>query len=161
MLRFKVKGADKESGADVNVTLVAKDRKAAEDQAHDRGILVETLSVEPEADKEAIALIDDDTPAADGAAPAAANGHSSHGTISLSANSPSEGSRNSDGSIQAKPPVEAAMEYHIAMNQALYLLEVAVNKYIKDGWEPQGSVTIGYFNNSPQYFQSMIRRKKP
>jgi len=164
-MRFNVKGADKESGADVKITLVAPNQKAAEQQAHDRGILVEILAPEPEAEKDAIALIDDppaDEATTTGAGPDGAphHDHASHGTISLSANAPSEAGRTSDGSIPNKIEVEAAMEYHVVMNQAVYLLEVAVNKYIKDGWEPQGSLTIGYFNNSPQYFQALVRKKK-
>ena len=53
----------------------------------------------------------------------------------------------------------AHMEYHIIMNQSLYLLEVAVNKHLKDGWEPAGGLTVGISNNAMQYFQAMIRHK--
>ena len=55
---------------------------------------------------------------------------------------------------------EAAMEYHLMMNQSLYLLETAVNRHIREGWEPQGGLTIGVSNNAMNYFQAMIRRKK-
>jgi hypothetical protein len=52
------------------------------------------------------------------------------------------------------------MEYHLISNQALYLLETAVNKHIKDGWEPQGGLCVGISNNALQYFQAMVRRRK-
>ena len=52
------------------------------------------------------------------------------------------------------------LEYHIMMNQSLYLLESAVNRHLKEGWEPQGGVAIGVSNNAMQYFQALIRRPK-
>jgi hypothetical protein len=53
----------------------------------------------------------------------------------------------------------AHMEYHIIMNQSLYLLEVAVNKHLRDGWEPAGGLSVGISNNAMQFFQAMIRHK--
>jgi hypothetical protein len=56
---------------------------------------------------------------------------------------------------------DAHMEYHVMINQSLYLLETAVNRHIKEGWEPTGGLTVGMSNNAMQFFQALIRRKKP
>ena len=42
-MKFHVMGANKETGDDIEVDLVAADTKQAEDLAHDRGILVASL----------------------------------------------------------------------------------------------------------------------
>lgn len=187
-MRFQVVGANSESGDDVDLTLEAADQSEVERIAHEKGILVAAIKPAP-ADEDAIALIDDDddppliapsasqvgvphaAPAGHAASPAPANGdhaapHAAahppekHGMITLNANSPSESGHTSDGQVHEAHKTDTPMEYHILMNQALYLLETAVNKYLKDGWEPQGGLTVGTSNNAMQYFQALSRRKK-
>ncbi len=156
-MKFSVIGADKQSGKDVKFMLEAKDQAAAEQDAAARGVMVGSVTAVREPESDAIALVDEPAPVA--VEGAAASGLSSHGTITLSANSPQETAHSADGHAKAAEQ-PAAMEYHIVMNQALYLLEVAVNKYIKDGWEPQGGLTIGSSNNALQYFQALVRKRK-
>jgi len=48
----------------------------------------------------------------------------------------------------------------VILNQSLFLLESAVNKHLRDGWEPTGGLSVGMSNNALQFFQAMIRRKK-
>jgi len=54
--------------------------------------------------------------------------------------------------------VPASANYHVIQNPALYLLETAVNKHIKEGWEPLGGIQVNNWNNQMQFFQSLIRR---
>lgn len=152
-MKFAVVGANKESGEDVKVTLDAASQADAEQLAAIRGILVESISVIPTAEPEAISLVDE-TPG-EGASEAP------HATLVIPASSPSDMQHKTDGRDHSgEHKTEAACEYHIVMNQALYLLEVAVNKYIRDGWMPQGGLTVGISNNQMQYFQALIRHKK-
>jgi hypothetical protein len=109
-----------------------------------------------ERDLSSIALIDDDPPA---------NGSDSHaerahGLITVNANSPGETAHTGAGTIEQAKHADAAMEYHVIINQSLFLLESTVNKHIRDGWEPQGGLTVGVSNNALQFFQAMIRRLK-
>ena len=157
-MRFNIVGANAESGDDVDVVLEAHTRAEVESLAHDKGILVAAVKEMAADDDRAIALIDDDPPAAaDGDAHPAEH---KRGMITLNANSPSDSAHTAEGHIPQGPAKVAAMEYHILMNQALYLLETAVNKYIKEGWEPQGGLTIGMSSNTMQYFQALVRRNK-
>jgi hypothetical protein len=179
-MKFRITGANSESGDDVDVMIDASSQSEVERIAHDRGILVSAIAAQTgSATDNPISLVDDDAPAhaakaqtshgthaspagnGHGAHPAPAAGHEhKHGTIMLSANSPSDKAHSTDGTGSHEHHQEAAMEYHILMNQALYLLETAVNKYIKEGWEPQGGLTIGMSNNAMNYFQALVRKKK-
>jgi len=175
-MRFQIVGAHAESGDDVNVMLEASTRTDVEKLAHDRGILVSTITplngaedhghggqngapqhapLVPKQEAEAIALVDDDPPANGADHPGDAK---VHGYITVNANSPSETGQTSAGHLNHEHK-EASAEYHIIMNQSLYLLETAVNKHLRDGWEPQGGLSVGVSNNAMQYFQSMIRHK--
>jgi hypothetical protein len=87
--------------------------------------------------------------------------HHAHGKIITNAGSPSDTVHVGEGHIDEAKKADVGLEYHILLNQSLYLLETAVNKYIKDGWEPQGGLTVGMSNNALQYFQAIIRRHRP
>jgi hypothetical protein len=98
-------------------------------------------------------------------------GHPAHGSVAghahergkiiTNASSPSDSVHVGEGHIEEAKKADAAMEYHILLNQSLYLLETAVNKYIKDGWIPQGGLSVGMSNNALQYFQAIVRHKRP
>ncbi|HVX83641.1 MAG TPA: hypothetical protein VH253_02380 [Phycisphaerae bacterium] len=153
-MRYMVVGADKESGDDVEVTLLANTQEEAEFQAVGRGILVATITPLPDALNR---LPDPPLPEK---LPDFSKPNSNAGKIILNAQSPADSVHTYDGQVtQGAEPV-AAMEYHIISNQALYLLETAVNKHIKDGWEPQGGVCVGISNNALVYFQAVVRHKK-
>ena len=94
-MRFKITGANAESGDDVDVVLEAATRTDVERIAHDKGILVSAIAPAPmHADAEAISLVEDEPPAnGAAAAPHAA------GVITVSANSPSETGHSGTGQI--------------------------------------------------------------
>lgn len=216
-MRFKIVGANSETGDDVDVVLEAPSQSDVEKIAHEKGILVSSIAsvavapppmpaahapapaahanhapvhapanahapahapahgtAAPHApaapapaahphgrneDLSAISLVDDDPPA--NGDPSAPHKEHAHGLITVSANSPSETAHTGSGSIEQNKHADAAMEYHIILNQSLFLLESAVNKHILQGWEPMGGLSVGMSNNALQFFQSMIRRKKP
>ena len=172
-MRFGIVGADKESGNDVEVVLTASDQAAAEAEACKRNIMVSQIKTIAEDDADAIALVDDDhevTPVpanasragmSVAAAQAQASGRSSHGTITVNANSPSGSAKTGEGMAPGEVKGDAPMEYHILMNQSLYLLETAVNKQLRDGWEPQGGLMVAFTNNQTQFYQAVSRKKKP
>jgi len=202
-MRFKIVGADAESGDDVDVILEASSQPEVEKLAHDKGILVSVIApVGPvggstgyapnhgpgpapnSAHAPSYGHLSDPAPGhADGHgtdhAPAPAHGRSkeletislvdeepgaagaAHGVITVSASSPSGAGHSGEGHIVEDKRGEAAMEYHIMLNQSLYLLEAAVNKQIRDGWEPQGGVNVAVSNNALQYFQALVKKKKP
>jgi hypothetical protein len=181
-MRFHVVGADKDTGSDVEIDIVASDRAEAETLATKRGLMV--ASVEPirDPDPEIIELLGDDPKQKTAHAERPA-GKSAAGAPAESAVDPSVALAMKAGSMAGKSAAGASgagtaghssisgaiggstsqpgahMEYHVIMNQSLYLLEVAVNKHLKDGWEPQGGITVGISNNALQYFQAMIRHK--
>ncbi len=172
-MQFKIVGANSESGDDVDVMLEAPSQPDVERIAHDRGILVASITPlagpvahAPAAAKKeepgAIALIDDEPPAA----AHTGNGHAAppaerpHGVITTNPNTPGDTSHSADGHIAAEKHNENVTQYHIIMNQSLYLLETAVNRHMKDGWEAQGGLSVGMSNNALQFFQSMIKRPK-
>jgi len=180
-MRFGVVGADKESGNDVEVVLSAATQAEAEELAHNRGILVAAIKQVAEPEGDAIALVDDDdntepgtvagVALADGSVagatqppapkpPSAASGKTSHGLITVNASAPSDSAHTGAGAIPGHEHSDSAMEYHILMNQSLYLLETAVNKHLKDGWEPAGGIGIGISNNAQVFYQSVTRKKK-
>jgi hypothetical protein len=153
-MRFAVVGADKESGDDVEVTLMANTREEAEFLAVGRGILVASITpVEDPLNRMPEAPSPEPLPEF-------TKPTSTHGKITLSAQSPADSAHTYDGQKNELKDLSVAMEYHLISNQALYLLETAVNKHIKDGWEPQGGLCVGISNNALQYFQAMVRRRK-
>jgi hypothetical protein len=177
-MRFKITGASSESGDDVNLMLEAPSQGDVEKIAHDRGILVESITVlenghKPK-DESAIALIDEPPHAP---AHTNGNGHGAHhapAPTPAAAHAPAPAAAQAPAVAAASDPAAAGspagpgdghhssthLEYHIMMNQSLYLLESAVNRHIKEGWEPQGGVCIGSSNNALQYFQALIRKPK-
>ena len=180
-MRFGVVGADKETGNDVEVVLTAATQAEAEELAHNRGILVAGIKAVAEPEGDSIALVDDDpddkpgtvagVALADGSVsgatqsappkPAtAASGKTAHGLITVNACAPSDTAHTGAGAIPGLDHHATAMEYHILMNQSLYLLETAVNKQLRDGWEPAGGIGIGMSNNAQVFYQAVTRRKK-
>ena len=168
-MQFKVLGANAESGDDVDVMLEAPSQTDVERIAHDRGIMVASITplapppapspAHKKEDPAAIALIDDDPP------PAAANGHAPaaerpHGIITTNANTPRESAHSAAGQAHHEKSDDHVAHYHIIMNQSLYLLESAVNKHLKDGWEVQGGLSVGMSNNALQFFQAMVKKPK-
>ena len=186
-MRFTISGADKDSGDDVQVTLDAQSQAQAEQIACDRGILISGITAEAEVDPDLDADAGDSgelegLPARGRLASlgaAVAPVAKPHATLTFSGNSPAETPQVKDAQHDASAPAQdghpepagttgtsnghahtgAIIEYHIMVNQAAYLLETAVNKYIKDGWEPLGGIAVGTSNNAMQYFQSMVRRR--
>jgi len=157
-MRFSITGANKETGEDVQVELTATSRYEAEQAAKRQGIMVSEIKLlQEEKDTSALSM-DDDGPGVDGEEgdtgggywkeAAAKGGGSGQATIAMSGGQ--------GASSDAKQP----MEYHIVMNQAMYLLEKAVNKYLADGWEPAGGLTVGISNNATQFYQAIKRRNK-
>lgn len=144
-MKFKVVGADKSTGDDVEVALVAADRSQAEQLAHDRGILVSTLSVieEPHTEEAAIALEPEDTDQ---------NHHASFG--------PSGATQPMNANLQSAEPETPHPEYKIIVNQSTYLLERSITKYMKDGWEPTGGILTTFINNRTEVFQAIVRYPK-
>jgi hypothetical protein len=180
-MRFGVVGADKESGNDVEVVLTAATQADAEAEACKRGILVSAIKQVAEPEGDAIALVDDEPPAQSatgtvagasvagsngsggsvaGASAAGANNKTSHGLITVNASAPSDTAHTGAGTIATGHAAATAMEYHVIMNQSLYLLETAVNKHLRDGWEPSGGLGIGMSNNAQQFYQAIMRKKK-
>ena len=177
-MRFGVVGADKESGNDVEVVLTASSQAEAEAEACKRGILVSAIKTVAEPEGDAIALVDDDpndgnpgtvagVVLTDGsvaggshAGDKAGNGKSTHGMITVNASAPSDTAHTGAGHIPVANNSGTTLEYHIIMNQSLYLLETAVNKQLRDGWEPAGGLGIGMSNNAQQFYQALTRKKK-
>jgi hypothetical protein len=113
-----------------------------------------------EKDFSSIALIDDEPPA-EGTDPNTPKHERAHGIITVNANNPGETARSGAGSIDQGKHSETPMEYHVILNQSLFLLESAVNKHLREGWEPSGGLAVGVINNAPQYFQALKRKRKP
>ena len=220
-MRFKIVGANAETGDDVNIMLEAPSQSEVEKLAHGQGILVSAItpvappppphpahaaaaatavasqapiataiasrapaaashasaagsrpgaaataapgaapaapahhSRQKNDDLSAITMIDDE-PSGD---PNAPKGERAHGMITVNANSPSETAHTGAGQIDHGKVIESAMEYHVILNQSLFLLESAVNRHLRDGWEPAGGLSVGVANNALQFFQAMIRR---
>jgi hypothetical protein len=220
-MRFKVVGANSQTGDDIDVVLEAASQPEVEKLAHQKGILVSSIAAiqipahapahathapaahapahashapaaqvpahashapaahapaghpgashaplpgtpshpPKEKDMSSIALIDDEPPAA-GGDPNAPHKERAHGLITVNANNPSDTAHTGSGGIDQAKHVETAAEYHVILNQSLFLLESAVNKHLRDGWEPAGGLSVAVINNAPQYFQSLLRRKK-
>ncbi|MEI8196461.1 MAG: hypothetical protein WCI73_11170 [Phycisphaerae bacterium] len=157
-MKFRVQGASKTNGDEVDFEILAVDSKAAEKIAHDRGVMVSAITAEPDEVNLAPIEMDFDEPspapglakpvaAAASAAPAGAPAAHDIAHAEAHAGDPEHPSTH--------------MEYKLMQNQALYLLEKSVNKMILAGWEPQGGLTISIQNNAPNYFQALVRRPKP
>ncbi|MCL2646420.1 MAG: hypothetical protein FWD61_05355 [Phycisphaerales bacterium] len=169
-MKYSVTGANKETGEDVQIVLTATSRHEAEQAAVRQGIMVAEIKLLMEEKDTSALSMDDDGPGEDGgegdtgywkeAKSKEGGGKESHGTITMSANSPSgTASTGAAGQMQGQAKA-GGMEYHIIMNQAMYLLETAVNKFLADGWEPAGGLTVGISNNAMQYFQAVKRKRK-
>ena len=218
-MRFKIVGANSETGDDVDVVLEAASQPEVEKLARSRGILVESIASVPgvahasqgsathapaaghasvataaapagatrtapaanpgaaqgsqapavvpppahppkEKDFSSISLVDDEPAAAGGGDPNAPHHERARGIITVNANNPAEAGHSGTGTIDGGKHAETPMEYHVILNQSLFLLEAAVNKHLRDGWEPAGGVAVGVSNNALQFFQSLIRKKK-
>ncbi len=143
-MKFKVVGADKTTGNDVEISLVAADRRQAEELAHERGIMVSAMSVqeEPLTEETPIALEPEDMD------------QNHHATLVAG------GSVQQVGQPQSTEPEVPHPEYKIIVNQSTYLLERSITKYMKDGWEPTGGILTTFINNRTEVFQAIVRYPK-
>ena len=158
-MKYSITGANKETGDDVQIEITATSRYEAEQAATKQGIMVSEIKLlQEEKDTSALSM-DDDGPGVD-----AEEGDASGGYWKEAALKAKEGGGQAtiamSGGQAATSDAKQPMEYHVIMNQALYLLEKAVNKYLADGWEPAGGLTVGISNNAMQYFQAVQRRNK-
>ena len=182
-MKFHVVGADKESGNDIEIDVTGVDRAEAEAVATKRGVLVCAVEAIKDKDLDPIPLDDIDLAGPAKAAPKDEKGGTRAGVdpalgTTAAVNAPAHAPAHAPEAAghapdtHAPPAAEAHAhavdidapvthaQYHVIMNQSLYLLELAVNKHLKMGWEPQGGLTIGVWNNAMQYFQSMVRHPK-
>lgn len=183
-MKFHVVGADKQTGSDVELDIDADSQREAENVATRQGLLVSL--VEARKDAAPAAPVDDllelappnthtaapppqpkgiatAAPMMSTPAPAAGNAPAEEPAPAGPAPAPA-----ADTHVEAHPepaaagpaPGGAVVDYHVLLNQSLYLLEAAVRKHISMGWEPQGGLTVGVSNNAMQYFQAVVRRNK-
>jgi len=152
-MKFRIQGAHKQTGDEMDFQIQAVDSKQAEKIAHERNIMISAVTAMPdEVNLDAIPM--DEEPAAAPVAPATPAGAPA-ALPPEAAGSPPEVA----GETYGDPDHPTThMEYKLMQNQALYLLEKSVNKMILAGWEPQGGLTIAISNNAPNYFQALIRR---
>ena len=53
------------------------------------------------------------------------------------------------------------MKYRVVKENTYWALTMEVNNYIKEGWEPQGGISIERYGEiSAYYFQAMIKREQ-
>lgn len=175
-MKFRIQGANKANGDDVDITLQAIDSKAAELVANQRGIMISSITAMPEVVNLDPIEMDEEldapppavaTATAVLAAPPATATSNNPQVVEVSAHAPPapHGAPTPHDSMHGEAHGDpdhptTHMEYKLMQNQALYLLEKSVNKMILAGWEPQGGLTIAIANNAPNYFQALIRRPK-
>ncbi len=162
-MRYTITGADRETGRDAVLTLVAASAEEAEHIATKQGMLV--ASVRPERVKEEHddaegslplwgeeQVTDPETPAP---LPTTVLGHN------LEQAAPPAGAEEAHAERPhfEPPTAPAAAQYHVIQNPALYLLETAVSKHMKEGWEPLGGIQVSNWNNQIQFYQALVRRK--
>ena len=147
-MKYTVTGADKTSGQDTHLTLAAATPQEAERIAVQRGILVASIKpAKEEMEDGPIALWDEDPTHPVQTTPAL--------PTNLLGNGPAA-NQAAPSAVIAQAPQNA--NYHVIQNPALYLLESAVNKHIKEGWEPLGGIQVSNWNNQLQYFQAMTKK---
>lgn len=184
-MKFIVSGADKKTGRDANLVISAASAEEAERLATQRGMLV--VSVKPQAAQMATDVgtgalpIWGDDPA-DAAAPGRASGNAPPASAtaraapatsaSPAAKPTASGISLQDAPQSASPPgaeagaapggrdsaIPASARYHVIQNPALYLLEMAVNKQILEGWEPLGGIQVSYAMNQLVFYQTLVRK---
>jgi hypothetical protein len=175
-VKFTVTGADRQTGRDAELTLVAASAQEAERLATSKGMLVanvKAMGMATDISTDPLPIWDEDP---------------THPPPAITRNPPSQGSSKPPASAPAAAPAlsttmvdanheqdaahaqraaqlhaqqagaPASGNYHVIQNPALYLLESAVNKHIKEGWEPLGGIQVNNWNNQMQFFQSLIRR---
>jgi hypothetical protein len=173
-MRFLVTGANRDTGADVEFEILALTTLEAEQLAASKGIMISAIKeIKPkDVDETPIELEPDLSEPAP--AKAASAGSTSGGSVvgrgvSLQTGQPepihhagdSHHPESSHASVAGVPhdiPHAELLQYKVVINQSLMLLESSVNKYLKDGWEPSGGMTVGMQNLAMVYFQALIRR---
>lgn len=175
-MRYIVTGANRQTGKDSQLILSAASVEEAERLATQKGLLV--ASVRPatsgtatDVGTDPLPIWDEDpTTAAAGpvTAPPARTARPPSESPAVSptpatsaalANAPSAASAGSGDAPSRDAVVPASALYHVIQNPALYLLETAVNKHMKEGWDPLGGIQVSYATNQLLYYQAMVRRK--
>lgn len=173
-MKFTITGADRKTGRDSSLTLVAASAEEAEQLASKQGILVATvrpLGMATDISTDPLPMWDED-PAHP--APAITRNPPSQGnpqqlvsppqpapalpTTMLGANAEQDAIQAAAAAAQAGTST-ATGQYHVIQNPALYLLETAVTKHMKEGWEPLGGIQVSNWNNQIQFYQALVRRK--
>lgn len=172
-MKFHVLAANKDTGEDVELDLLAADSKQAEQIAHDRGLMVSAIKIvddpvnldpielEPETASSTATAVAPPPTAGDTHAPrASGDTHAPGDTHVPNSHDTHTPQAHADGHHDATPHPSTHMEYKLMQNQALFLLEKSVNKMILEGWEPIGGLTIAIQNNAPNYFQALVRHPR-
>ncbi len=141
-MRFTITGADRQSGRDAKVTLAAATAEEAERIASKQGILVAAVRPDPGED-DALPLWDEEHAGDEQPQPGL--------PAELLGTLPAQ-----ERPAPAASP--ASGQYHVIMNPALYLLESAVTKHMKEGWEPLGGIQVSNWNNQLQFYQALVRK---
>jgi hypothetical protein len=173
-VKFTVTGADRQTGRDTEITLSAANAQEAERLATSRGLLVASVKASGMAtdiSNDPLPIWDEDPahpppqvtrhPPSQGAAQPSAPPPGALPTTLLGANHDQDAAAHAQHAAQLhaqQASAPASANYHVIQNPALYLLESAVNKHIKEGWEPLGGIQVNNWNNQMQFFQSLIRR---
>lgn len=155
-MKFTVTGANKETGEDVNMTVHAIDSKAAEQIAHEQNVMIAAITAVPDQVDLSPLAMDPELDPFTSPAPAAAAGTHGNGDPAAHAEAAPEAHHDPEQHVPHHP--DAHMEYKLLQNQALFLLEKTVSRFLADGWEPVGGLTVAVINNAPNYFQALIRR---
>ena len=170
-MKFRVIGAENETGNDVDIEISAADSKQAERMARDRGIMISSIESLKPAILESIALEPEHEAAAPAADPVATAVEAAPAAPPESEGTPLAPAGDAPAAPEHPEPAHEPaaaqdlhpgthMEYKLLQNQALFLLEKAVNRYLNDGWEPTGGLTVVVINNAPNFFQAVMRRPK-
>lgn len=173
-MRYIVTGANRQTGKDSQMIVSAASVEEAERLATQKGLLVAsvrpaTAGTATDVGTSALPIWDEDPttvaagptatlpartampPSESAAVPAAPTTAATTGPGGAPAGAGEAPSRDA--------VVPASALYHVIQNPALYLLETAVNKHMKEGWEPLGGIQVSYATNQLLYYQALVRRK--
>ena len=176
-MKFVISGANKETGEDVQLTVMAADTRQAEAIAREKGIMVSAIKQQVmEHDFSPIAMDDDDaTPssapkdanvdpaykAAMAAKAAAAAAAAAAAPPPLPAQAPAPHANHPEGHTEAHADDHRIhhtghAQYKVLINPNLMLLMISVNNALKQGWELQGGVGTCVINNANNYLQAIV-----
>jgi hypothetical protein len=169
IVKFTVTGANRQTGSDSQLTLVAANAEEAERLATKQGILVATVKpagMATDIGTSPLPIWDEDPAVPERATTTATSKATSAPvpaqalpTTILGAN-PDQHPLAADSAAHADQSAGLAItHYHVIQNPSLSLLESAVLKHLKEGWEPLGGIQVNNWNNQMQFYQSLIRRR--